>query len=203
MTRFYTGATGVGTGPHLDFRVYNPATGGYEDPSGFTNYLTVGDDGKPFDFGVSSGFQPGGRVHPVTGKIKPHLGIDYLTPEGTAINVDGRHLSTWEDKGGGVMSQYLVGEGENRRELLLLHGSRNNPITGTGAVTDYSVDDAGSPPNPSAPKGSEVIQDAKARAKSYSEMTKAQLDAAYDGMRSDTKKAEREGMAMHNAYFNK
>ena len=78
MTTFFTGATGVGTGPHLDFRVYNPATGSYEDPSGYTSYLTQGS--KPFDYQITSGFQPQGRVHPVTGKIKPHPGIDYATP---------------------------------------------------------------------------------------------------------------------------
>ena len=97
MTVFVTGATGLGTGPHLDFRVYNPATGGYEDPSSYTSYLTVGDDQSPFDFQVTSGFQPGGRVHPVTGKVKPHPGIDYGTPEGTRLNVNGQLLSTWED----------------------------------------------------------------------------------------------------------
>ena len=34
-------------------------------------------------------------------------------------------------------------------------------------------------------------------------MSKAQLDSAYDAMRSDPAKAESEGMKMHEAYFNK
>ena len=46
---FFTGNTGVGTGAHLDFRVsILLLTGKYEDPSGYTSYLTH--DGKAFDF---------------------------------------------------------------------------------------------------------------------------------------------------------
>ena len=37
----------------------------------------------------------------------------------------------------------------------------------------------------------------------YKEMSKAQLDAAYDAMRSDSEKARVEGMKMHKALFNK
>ena len=47
MTVYYTGNTGGSTGPHLDFRVYNPATGAYEDPSKYTSFLTVGDNRDP------------------------------------------------------------------------------------------------------------------------------------------------------------
>ena len=196
MTVFYTGNTGRSTGAHLDFRVYNPASGGYEDPSAYTQYLTVGDQGSPFDFAVTSGFQPGGRRHPVTGEMKPHWGIDYATPEGTAINVDGKLLSTWEDTGGGVMSQYLVGEGDKQRELLLLHGSKQNPITGQGAATDYSS--VAAPSSAPADRAG-----AKAKAQDYASMSKAQLDSAYDALRSDPAKAKSEGMAMHKAFFNK
>ena len=44
--------------------------------------------------------------------------------------------------------------------------------------------------------------DAVAKAKSYSDMSKAELDAAYDKMRSDPNAAA-EGMKMHKAYFGK
>ncbi len=37
----------------------------------------------------------------------------------------------------------------------------------------------------------------------YKDMSKAQLDAAYDAMRDDPAKASIEGMKMHKAYFNK
>ena len=45
--------------------------------------------------------------------------------------------------------------------------------------------------------------EAKEKAQSYQNMSKAQLDSAYDAMRSNPGKAEAEGMKMHNAYFNK
>ena len=195
MAAFYTGNTGGSTGPHLDFRVYNPATGGYEDPSGYTGFITSG--GKPFDYEVTSGFQPDGRVHPISGKVKPHYGIDYATPLGTQLDIDGRHLSTWEDSGGGgIMSQYLIDTDDGPRELLLLHGSADNKITGSGAVTDY-----GSGPTKSSPaKATEAVE----RAKAYQEMSKAEMNAAYDEMRkSDPAKARTEGLKMHKAYFGK
>jgi len=44
---------------------------------------------------------------------------------------------------------------------------------------------------------------AKEKAQSYAQMSKAQLDAAYDAMRSDPEKAKTEGMKMHNAFFKK
>ena len=200
---FFTGATGVGTGPHLDFRVYNPTTGSYEDPSGYTSYLTQ--DGKPFDYQITSGFQPQGRVHPVTGKIKPHPGIDYATPEGTALTIDGSHMSTWRDTGGGIMSQYLINTENGHRELLLLHGSDQNKITGTGALTDYNPSDFSSmtpPETPQLPTDSQV--EAKTRAQEYSKMSKAEMNSAYDALRkSDSAKAAVEGKKMHRAFFNK
>ena len=139
-------------------------------------------------------------MHPVTGKMKPHPGIDYGTPEGTRLNVNGQLLSTWEDEGGGIMSQYGIKlDDGSTRELLLLHGSPENAITGTGAIDDYDL------------SGTAVVTDdgetpqvkAKEKAKAYKEMSKAELDTAYDAMRSDPNKAAVEGMKMHKAYFKK
>ena len=45
--------------------------------------------------------------------------------------------------------------------------------------------------------------EAKTKAQDYSKMSKAQLDSAYDAMRSDPAKARTEGMKMHKAYFGK
>lgn len=200
MTTFITGNTGRSTGPHLDLSVFNPATGLYEDPSSYTSFLTVGDSKDPFDFTITSG--RGMREHPVTGGQKMHEGIDYATPEGTVLNIDGRHLSTWEDAGGGIMSQYLVQTEDGARELLLMHGSGGNKITGTGAVTDYDASSFTPPETPQAPTDSQI--EAKERAQNYKEMSKAQLNAAYDKMRSsDANKAAVEGMKMHKAYFGK
>ena len=198
MSRFYTGNTGGSTGPHLDFRVYNPSTGGYEDPSAFTSYLTVGDNRDPFNFEITSGFQPGGRVHPISGEVKPHPGIDYGVGLGTGLNVDGKLLSTWNDEGGGgIMSQYLINTDDGIRELLLLHGSDQNAITGTGALKDYNADDL-----PTATP-TETRGKAKEKAKAYKDMSKSEMNAAYDAMRSDPIKAKAEGMKMHKAFFNK
>ena len=198
MATFYTGNTGGSTGPHLDFRVYNPSTGGYEDPSKFTSYLSSG--GNPFDFEVTSGF--GMRTHPIHGDQRMHHGIDYATPINTGIDIKGgRLLSTWEDEGGGgIMSQYLVQTPDGAREFLMLHGSDRNQLTGTGAVTDYDMDDPSAPSN-GTPTNSQ--QEAVERVQNYAKMSKAELDAAYDGMRNDPVKAREEGMKMHNAFFGK
>ena len=198
MATFYTGNTGGSTGPHLDFRVYNPSTGGYEDPSKFTSYLSSG--GNPFDFEVTSGF--GMRTHPIHGDQRMHHGIDYATPINTGIDIKGgRLLSTWEDEGGGgIMSQYLVQTPDGAREFLMLHGSDRNQLTGTGAVTDYDMDDPSVPSN-GTPTNSQ--QEAVERVQNYAKMSKAELDAAYDGMRNDPVKAREEGMKMHNAFFGK
>ena len=200
MGTFYTGNTGRSTGAHLDFRVYNPATGSYEDPSSYTSFLSVGENRDPFNFEVTSG--RGMRTHPVLGGERMHEGIDYATPEGTALNVDGRHLSTWEDEGGGIMSQYLIDTDDGHRELLLLHGSSGNAITGKGAVTDYDATNLPKPVTPT-PASTPAQQEAKERVQNYKGMSKAELDSAYDAMRSDPAKAREEGMKMHKAFFNK
>ena len=199
MASFYTGNTGASTGAHLDFRVYNPGTGKYEDPSAYTSYLTVGEDRNPFDFQVTSG--RGMRQHPTKGGMRMHEGIDYATPTGTQLNVDGQLLSTWNDEGGGgIMSQYAIKTDDGARELLLLHGSDQNKITGTGAITDYDIDNL--PTSGPAPQSTADRSGAKARAQSYQNMSKAELDSAYDKIRG-TDQARTEGMKMHQAYFNK
>ena len=206
MATFYTGNTGRSTGPHLDMRVYNPATGQYEDPSGYTSYLSQ--DGKPFDYQVTSGY--GMRDHPVTGGRKMHHGIDYATPTGTALAIDGSHMSTWNDAGGGIMSQYLISTDDGHRELLLLHGSDQNKITGKGAITSYKPEDFSTftpPETPQVADGTPTASNTeldlptdsgavpegallsrsggKAKAQAYADMSKTEMNAAYDTMRKD------------------
>ena len=131
-----------------------------------------------------------------------HEGIDYATPVGTQLNVDGKLLSTWNDEGGGgIMSQYVINTDDGIRELLLLHGSDANAITGSGAITDYDIDNL--PTSGPAPTSVADRSGAKTKAQTYQNMSKAQLDSAYDAMRSDPAKARTEGMKMHQAYFNK
>ena len=198
MSAFITGNTGGSTGPHLDLRVFNPSTGGYEDPSAYTSYLTVGENKDPFNFEITSG--RGMREHPVKGGMRMHEGIDYGTPLGTSLNVNGKLLSTWNDEGGGgIMSQYLVDTDNGPRELLLMHGSDSNAITGSSALTDYDTSNL-----PTAtPTASGDRPAAKAKAKAYSDMSKSEMNAAYDAMRSDPAKAKTEGMKMHKAFFGK
>jgi len=194
MATFYTGNTGRSIGPHLDFRVYDVESGGYIDPTGFTGYLSSG--GKGLDqFTLTSpyGEDRGSYIH---------KGVDYATPVGTAIDVDGEFLTTFNDKGGGITNQYLIEKDGKKYELLLMHGNDQNRILSDAAVTD-GVSLAGvsdSTPTPSTEKPAQ--SKAKAKAKAYKDMSKAEMNAAYDAMRSEANAAE-EGMKMHKAFFNK
>jgi hypothetical protein len=59
----------------------------------------------------------------------------------------------------------------------------------------------GDVPNNTTPTTSQ--QEAVERTQNYAKMSKAELDAAYDGMRNDPAKANAEGMKMHKAFFGK
>ena len=122
--KFVTGNTGIGTGEHLDMRVYDPSIGDYVDPTGYQDALTV-DGGIPIrrKFAMTSGYGP--RRAPVAGASTFHKGLDFATPSGTAISVrGGRYLrSWWDDGGGGVVTSYRLPDG---KELRLLHGSKEN-----------------------------------------------------------------------------
>lgn len=121
--QFITGKTGIGTGAHLDMRVFNPSTGDYDNPTGYENYLVVGGVPIAKKYSVTSGYGP--RRAPVAGASTFHKGVDYGTPEGTAVTVrGGSYLRTWWDEGGGgVVSSYRLPDG---KELRLLHGSQKN-----------------------------------------------------------------------------
>jgi murein DD-endopeptidase MepM/ murein hydrolase activator NlpD len=121
--QFITGNTGRGTGAHLDMRVFNPSTGDYDNPKGYENYLVVGGVPIAKKYSVTSGYGP--RRAPVAGATTFHKGVDYGTPEGTAVTVrGGSYLRTWWDEGGGgVVSSYRLPDG---KELRLLHGSKQN-----------------------------------------------------------------------------
>ena len=133
MASFYTGNTGKSTGSHLDFRVYDVEKGGYIDPTGFTNVMTVG--GKPLtdQFGVTSGY--GMRTHPTDGGQKMHHGIDYGTPDNTQVDIAGTYLTTFNDAGGGITNQYAFERDGRKYEALLMHGSDKNAVLSDAAVT--------------------------------------------------------------------
>lgn len=205
MAVFTTGNSGGSTGPHLDFRVWDVDAGSYIDPSPYTGMLEVG--GKPLtdQFGITSPY--GMRTHPIHGDQRMHHGIDYGTPTGTQVSIPGAsYIGTSNDSsGGGITSQYgFTGNDGRKLEILLMHGDDGNRITSQGFVTDG---------NYSSPKPGTVLASynddgktpakAKERAQEYSKMSKAQLDTAYDSMRSTPAKARVEGMKMHKAYFGK
>lgn len=122
--KFITGNTGIGTGAHLDMRVYDPAIGDYIDPTNYQNLLLT-DGGIPIrrKFAMTSGYGP--RRAPVPGASTFHKGIDFATPEGTAISVKGGRFirSWWDNGGGGVVTAYRLPDG---KEMRLLHGSKQN-----------------------------------------------------------------------------
>ena len=217
MTLFVTGNSGGSTGPHLDFRVWDVDAGSYTDPRPYSGMLQVG--GKPLtdQYGVSSGY--GMRTHPIHGDQRMHHGIDYLTPTGTQVSIPGAsYIGTTNDSsGGGITSQYgFLGKGGRKLEILLMHGDDGNKITSDGFITSggsygdppsdslLSVSDTDKPDWSEVPTKASPKETAKMRTKAYSEMSKAQLDSAYDALRKeDPAKAAKEGLVMHKAYFGK
>lgn len=100
----------------------------------------------PVDAPVSSPFGP--RVHPITGEVHDHNGVDFSAPVGTHVYApaDGVVLSDfWTDRGGrqlvidhdGYRTGYahlgtvVVGEGDvvNRGDLIAYSG-RSGMVTG-------------------------------------------------------------------------
>ena len=215
MASFYTGNTGNSTGPHLDFRVWDVEQGGYTDPRPHAGILrTV--DGKLVNdvYSVTSSY--GMRTHPTKGGQRMHHGIDYGTPGGTQINVEGgKFLTTFDDAGGGITNQYSFTGADGREyEALLMHGNnQNNVLTGAAVTGGLPHSGGGSPPvaPQQEPDGTDTDGStaltragAKERAAAYSDMSKAQLDAKYDELRSSNPaSAAEEGMRMHKAFFNK
>lgn len=128
--QYYTGDTGHSTGPHLDMRVWSHEKGAFVDPTEFMKYLSVG--GKPVgdQFRMSSPY--GMRDLYKNGNEKMHHGIDYATPEMTPIDVMGEYLTTYNDPGGGITSQYQI----PGFDLILMHGHNKNKVLTPSYVTD-------------------------------------------------------------------
>ena len=113
------------------------------------------------------------------------------------------------DKNGNVISK--SGHGDNSQTAyaggtIELPEVTTPPITTPPATTPVTGGDADTQtvdvPDTSPPTQTPQ-QEAVERVQNYKEMSKAQLDAAYDAMRDDPAKARVEGMKMHKAYFNK
>lgn len=199
MATFYTGNTGRSTGPHLDFRVWDVNKGGYTDPSRFTNRMMVGGKSLTEQFGVTSPY--GMRNHPVSGGQKMHYGIDYGTPEGTAVTITGgKYLGTFDDAGGGITSQYAITDDEgNPFEILLMHGNKNNKITMSGANTSGQPVTQNSVPDVPKNEGGSATP----APKEFS--TPEAINAEYDRLRmaGDVGDAEAFGMKKWKEMFDK
>lgn len=196
MATFYTGNTGRSTGPHLDYRVWSHKAGGYVDPTRFKSYVSSGDGGLD-QFRVTDvyGSDRGSYIH---------KGIDFATEIGTPINVNGRYLTTFNDEKGGITNQYEIEHDGEKFDILLMHGDPGkNKVLSDAAVTDgvSLLPDTSDTPTSTVP----VTPEEKAQefAQDYINMTKEQINAAYDAMRNDPVRAAEEGMKMHNAYFGK
>ena len=212
MTTFRTGNTGGSTGPHLDFRVWDVERGAWTNPGDHTHILSVG--GRPLtdQFQVTS--PHGMRSHPIYGDMRMHHGIDYATPSGTEVSVAGQYLTTYDDAGGGITSQYtFTGKDGRQYDAILMHGDTSNTVLTPSFVTDgvpaegapmhasfnTDVDTSGGGAMPDVKSGDEPLLDtvgdddasgnsgrstAKERAAAYAVMSKAELDKEYDSLRA-------------------
>jgi len=200
MPTFYTGASGTGTGAHLHFSVHDVAKGGYVDPTNFQDILMSG--GKPLTGQFQATSPYGNRSAPTAGASTFHQGIDYATPTGTPVNIQGgSYLTTFDDKKGGRINQYAFERDGKKYEALLMHGSNQNTVLSPQAVTDGVSRYTGTavPPTDTANKQS----DAKERTTNYANMSKSALNAEYDKLRGGAGDAKTEGMKMHKAFFGK
>ncbi len=112
--------------------------------------------------------------------------------EGAPIYLVGAEgLSAQGDSGGGYGNFAFVEDGLGTVLSKVGHGDTNEAVFAGGTFGSTAE---GTKPSKQ--------QSAVEKAKSYSNMSKAELDAAYDKMRSDPNAAA-EGMKMHKAYFGK
>ena len=148
----------------------------------------------------------------------------HKSAEGAPIYVAGAKGLSIEGGSGGGYGNYAAvigpdgnvisksGHGDNRQSAFS-GGSFGGATISTEDIADSPTPASALETTPAATTDvtPEVATDvtperveAKTRAENYSNMSKADLDSAYDTMReSDPGKAATEGMKMHNAYFGK
>ena len=180
--------TDATSGPHVDIRIiprYGENSGQRIDPAlrpGLLNRVFVGsgDNRRSLtSYPLTSPYGP--RDTGIPGASKFHKGHDYGIDVGEEIYVQGGD-KYWSENGVGIVS--LSDDEGNPYELEFYH-------------TDVA---SGSPEQAVTPQRVE----AKTRAKSYSEMSGAEINAKYDELRGgDIAVAETEGIKMHKAIFGK
>lgn len=159
--RFFTGSSGVSTGPHLHAALFDPQTKEWLDPSPHMGALLF--QGQPLEkvFKRSSGY--GHRKAPTAGASTFHQGVDVATPLETEVEVaGGSWRETRENKGYGRESVYDWTDPNGRKlQWLLAHGDRNRNALGALEAASAQVqgqistagggDGASQSPAPSAP----------------------------------------------------
>ena len=121
--------------------------------------------------------------------------------EGAPIYVVGAGGLKVEGASGGNYGNYGLVIGADGNVISKSgHGDDSQAVFSGGTLGNSDVPTTASPTNstPTTPQ-----QEAVERTQNYSKMSKAELDAAYDGMRNDPVKAREEGMKMHKAFFGK
>ncbi len=126
-----TGATGVGTGPHLDVRWADgrPITSADAD-----RFIRVA--GKvPSSFGVTSGYGP--RRAPTAGASSFHKGVDFGTPTGTPVSLVGGarlvgSMTEAQSGGGGIVG--IIDTPMGQMKLLHLEKVLKGNIQGQTAT---------------------------------------------------------------------
>jgi murein DD-endopeptidase MepM/ murein hydrolase activator NlpD len=125
-----TGATGVGTGAHLDVRWADgrPITAADAD-----RFIRVAGQ-VPSSFGVTSGYGP--RVAPVAGASTFHKGIDFGTPAGKPITLTGGarlvgSMTEAQSRGGGIVG--IINTPMGQMKLLHLEKVLGGNMQGAAA----------------------------------------------------------------------
>ena len=183
------------SGDHLDVRIiprYGENSGTRIDPSlrpRLLDRVYIGDgEGRRGlrSFPLTSGWGP--RNTGIPGASTFHKGHDYGISAGMPIYVQGG-TRYWTENGVGIVS--LNDDQGNPYELEFYHTLTGNPTTSN-------------PDAPSTPSGLDAPSHsaAKTKAKAYKDMSRAEMNTAYDAIRDQPNAAE-EGMKMHKAFFNK
>lgn len=122
----------------------------FVSPDGGAGYYTP--DGKPMrkaflrapvDFTrVSSGFNPGGRLHPILNFIRGHMGTDYAAPIGTPVHAAGDGRVSFAGRRGGYGNAIVLAHSNNVSTLYghMSRFARNLTVgrhVGQGDVIGY------------------------------------------------------------------
>lgn len=131
---FVTGGSGIGTGEHLDARLWDPAAKTYlplGKDSPYRRHLSRiidSETGRPVTeaFPITSEYGP--RVAPTAGASTFHRGVDFGAPAGRRLSVQGGTDMFYKwDKGGGHMAIVPFKDDDGRvLEMTLLHGGDVN-----------------------------------------------------------------------------